>query len=101
MRQSVETMHAAQTVHGKILGFPLQGFSLFQGMLLSVAAGLLAFWIATGLSIFALLFWNVAGRHSVNFADTYLYVGLPAGLIALAVSVPFFVSVWLRGKLRG
>ena len=100
MRQSLETMRGAQTVRGKILGFPLQGFSLFQGMLLSIAAGLLAFWIATGLSIFALLFWNLFGKHSVNFADTYRYIGLPAGLIAFAVAVPFFIFVWMRGKLQ-
>jgi hypothetical protein len=96
MRQSVESIRE----DGKILGFPLKGFSLFQGMLLSVAACLLAFWVATGISIFALLFWNLLGKHSVNFADTYRYIGLPAGLIALAVSVPFFIYVWFRGKLQ-
>jgi len=100
MRQLVETMRGSQAVRGTILGFPLKGFSLFQGLLLSFASGLLAFWIATGVSIFALLFWNLLGNHSVNFADTYRYIGLPAGLVTLALALPFFIAVWLRGKFR-
>jgi hypothetical protein len=36
----------------------------------------------------------------VNYADSYLLVGLPAGLLVLVVALPVFGVLWVRGKLR-
>jgi hypothetical protein len=47
-----------------------------------------------------LLAWNIFGHHSVSFVDTYLYVGLPAGLLVLIVALPVFGTLWVRAKLR-
>ncbi|MGA2569337.1 MAG: hypothetical protein ABSF23_02345 [Terracidiphilus sp.] len=92
----------AQTGHdgrGKtVFGFPVEGFGLFQGLLLAFAAAFLAFFAATCVAIFALLAWNGLGGHEVNYADTYRYVGLPAGVVVLAVALPVFVVVWVKGK---
>ena len=52
------------------------------------------------LAIFALLGWNLIGHHSVNYADSYLYVGFPAGVIVLLVALPVFGTLWIRAKLR-
>ena len=96
-------MHSAETERpdgGKFLGFPLRGFGLFSGLLLSFAAAFFTFFLTTCLAIFALLVWNVGGHHSVDFADTYRYIGLPAGLIVLVVALPLFGTLWLRDKLR-
>jgi hypothetical protein len=86
---------------GRIFGFPLEGFSLFQSLLVAVAAAFLTFFATTCAAIFALLGWNVLGGHSVNYADTYLYVGLPAGLIVLVLALPFFLVLWVRAKVHG
>jgi hypothetical protein len=83
---------------GKIFGFPLEGFSLFQSLLLTLALAFLTFFAATCIAIFVLLAWNALGGHSVNYADTYLYVGLPAGLIVLVLALPFFLVLWVRAK---
>jgi hypothetical protein len=96
MVQSVQTGRGG----GRVLGFPLQGFSLFQSLLLSVAAAFFTFFATTCISIFALLAWNLLGHHSVNFADTYRYVGLPAGVLVLMVALPYFLTLWVRAKLR-
>jgi hypothetical protein len=97
MAQSVE--------HGRggarVLGFPLEGFGLFTSLLLSFAAAFFTFFATTCISIFALLAWNLIGGHKVDFADTYLYVGLPAGVLVLLVALPFFGTLWVRAKLRG
>ncbi len=85
---------------GKVFGFPLEGFSLFQSLLLAVASGFITFFATTCISIFSLLFWNVLGHHSVNFADTYRYVGFPAGVLVLVVALPFFLTLWVRAKAR-
>jgi hypothetical protein len=42
----------------------------------------------------------VLGGHSVSYVDTYRYVGLPAGVLVLAVGLPFFLVLWMRAKIR-
>lgn len=91
---------ASQRSPGKFLGFPLDGFSLFASMLLTLATGFFTFFAATFLAIVSLLVWNAMLGHSVNYADTYLYVGLPAGLFALVVAFFVFGTLWLRARIR-
>jgi hypothetical protein len=83
-----------------VLGFPLQGFGLFSGLLLAFAAAFFTFFASTCIAIFCLLGWNLIGHHAVNFAGSYLYVGFPAGVLVLIVALPLFVMLWLRAKLR-
>lgn len=84
----------------RVLGFPLEGFGLFTSLLLSFASAFFAFFATTCVAIFALLAWNLIGGHKINFADSYLYVGFPAGVIVLIVALPVFGTLWLRAKLR-
>jgi hypothetical protein len=85
---------------GTVLGFPLEGFGLFTSLLLAFASAFFTFFASTALSIFALLAWNLIGHHSVNYADTYLYVGFPAGMLVLVLALPYFGLLWLRAKSR-
>jgi hypothetical protein len=80
----------------RVLGFPLEGFGFFQSLLLSVASAFFTFFASTCIAIFALLAWNQIGHHTVNYADTYLYVGLPLGLFVGIVAVAYFGTLWLR-----
>ncbi len=95
-------MQSAQSGRrGKIWGFPLEGFSLFQGVLLAVAAACLTFFSATCIAIFALLIWNLFDPHALRHAaDTYRYVGFPAGVLVLVVALPYFLTLWVRTKMR-
>jgi hypothetical protein len=89
-------------VGGKtVLGFPLEGFGFFQSLLLSLAAAFFTFFASTCIAIFSLLAWNQIGHHTVNYADTYLYVGLPLGVVVLVLALPYFGVLWLRAKARG
>ena len=94
----------AQTVQGgrgrTVFGFPVEGFSLFQSVLLAVASAFLTFFATTCMAIFALLGWNVLGGHSVSYVDTYRDVGFPAGVVVLVVALPYFGVLWVRGKMR-
>ena len=83
-----------------VLGFPLEGFGFLTSMLLSLATGFFTFFATTCISIFVLLGWNIIGRHTVNYADTYLYVGFPLGVLALLVACAVFGTLWVRAKLR-
>jgi hypothetical protein len=89
-----------RTGGGTVLGFPLEGFGFFSGLLLSLAAAFFTFFASTCIAIFSLLAWNLIGHHTVNFADTYLYVGFPAGMLVLIVALPFFGTLWVRAKVR-
>jgi hypothetical protein len=84
---------------GSILGFPLQGFGFFTSLLLAFAAAFFTFFATTCIAIFALLAWNLIGHHAVNFADSYLWVGFPAGVLVLVVALPLFGVLWARAKL--
>lgn len=95
-----QSSHLPHPGGGSFLGFPLQGFSLFQSLLLALASAFFTFFAATFLAIISLLVWNLGGHHSVNFADSYLYVGFPAGVIVLLIALPFFGVLWVRAKLR-
>lgn len=84
----------------RFLGFPLEGFGLFTSMLLAFAAAFFAFFVATFLAIMWLLVWNAILGHNVNYADSYLYVGVPAGLGMLTVALPVFGTLWVRAKIK-
>ncbi len=88
-----------ESVQGaRIFGFPLQGFSLFQSLLLAFASAFLTFFATTCIAIFTLLAWNVVGGHAVSYVDTYLYVGFPAGVLVLVVALPTFLVLWVKAK---
>jgi hypothetical protein len=85
---------------GKVLGFPLEGFGLFTSLLLSLASAFFTFFAVTCIAIFSLLGWNVFGHHTVSYADSYRYVGFPAGVVVLLIALPLFGVLWVRAKVR-
>ncbi len=85
---------------GKVLGFPLRGFGLLSSLLLSFASAFFTFFATTCVAIFSLLIWNLGGHHSVDYADSYRYVGFPAGVIVLVIALPFFLILWIRAKFQ-
>jgi hypothetical protein len=106
MTHSEQTAHpAARTVAARtvaersVFGFPLRGFGLISGLLLSFASALTTFCATTMVAIFALLIWRFAG-HDPDFAVSYRWVGLPAGLVVLAIALPLFGTLWVRARLQ-
>ena len=97
MTESAKTQRSGG---GTVLGFPLEGFGLFTSLLLAFAAAFFTFFATTCIAIFSLLAWNLFGHHAVNFADSYLYIGFPAGLLVLIVALPLFGALWVRARLR-
>ncbi|MGA8730337.1 MAG: hypothetical protein WB608_16405 [Terracidiphilus sp.] len=102
MVQSAQTQEngKGRSRSGTLLGFPLEGFGLFQSLLLSFASAFFTFFATTFLAIITLLIWNGIGGHTVDYADTYRYIGFPAGVIVLAVALPVFGALWVRAKLK-
>lgn len=95
--------HAAQNLQqpGRtIFGFPLQGFGLFSSLLLSFASALFTFCATTMVAIFTLLIYRTSGHPTVDMAISYRDVGLPASLLVLGIALPFFMTLWVRAKIR-
>jgi len=90
----------AQSI-GTVWGIPLGDFGLFASFLLAFSLGFAAFFGATFLAIVTLLFYNEGGHHNVDFADTYRFVGLPVGIVVLALGLAFFGFLWIRRKVSG
>ena len=90
---------SAQSGGGKIFGFPLRGFGLLTSLLLAFASAFFTFFASTTVAIFALLGWNLFGHHAVSYADSYRYVGFPAGVLVLVVALPTFAVLWVRTKM--
>lgn len=96
----MEPTHNARPHEKTIFGFPLRGFGLFTSLLLSFASALFTLCLTTMVAIFSLLIWNLGGKHSVDYAISYRDIGVPAGLIVLALALPFFGTLWIRAKLH-
>ncbi len=86
---------------GRIFGIPLGELGLFSSLLMAVAFGFLIFFVTCFVAILSLLFYNSAGHHAVNMADSYRYVALPAGLGALSFALVVLLGLWLRRKIAG
>jgi hypothetical protein len=84
---------------GRVFGVPLGDLGLFSSLLIAVAFGFLVFFATCFVAILSLLFYNEAGHHTVNMADSYRYVALPSGLTALAVALVVLLGFWVRRKL--
>ena len=86
---------------GRIFGIPLGEMGLFSSLLMAIAFGFLVFFVTCFVAIFSLLFYNSAGHHAVDMADSYSYVALPAGLVALGLALVVLLGLWVRRKIAG
>ena len=86
---------------GRVFGIPLGDLGLFSSLLIAVAFGFLVFFATCFVAIFSLLFYNTAGHHAVNMADSYRYVAFPAGATAMALALVVLLGFWARRKIAG
>ena len=82
------------------LGYPLEGFGFLTSFLLALASGFFAFFLTTTVAIFSLLVWNQGMHHTVNYADSYLYAGLPVAIAVWVIAFVVFGSLWIRAKVK-
>jgi hypothetical protein len=85
---------------GYLFGVPLGDLGWFTSLLMSFAIGFAAFFAATFCAIIAVLIYNTATHHAVDFALTYKRFGLPVGLLVLVVSLAYLGALWVRRQLR-
>jgi hypothetical protein len=83
----------------RLFGVPVGDFGLFSSALIALALGFMGFFGVTFLSIFGLMIYNRAGGHHVTLDTSYKFIGLPAGIFVLIVSLAALLGIWLHRKL--
>jgi hypothetical protein len=86
--------------NGYLFGIPLGNLGWFGTALIALASGFLTFFATTFCAIFGILFYNVATHGTVDYAVSYRWVGLPAGLLVLAFSCVYLGRLWIRRMLQ-
>jgi TRAP-type C4-dicarboxylate transport system permease small subunit len=99
---AVHEMNRGRTqVSTRVFGIPLVGLGLFSSLLMAFTFGFLVFFATCFVAIMGLLFYNSAGHHAVDMADSYRYVALPAGLVALGFALVVLLGLWVKRKVSG
>ncbi len=93
--------HQGVPRHRNLFGIPLDQFGWFATLLMSFSAGFLAFFLTCFIAIFTILIYNSATGHAIDYADSYKYCGLPAGLIVLTLSLCYMGFLWVRRITSG
>ena len=83
-----------------LFGIPLEELGWFACLLMSFAAGFLTFFATCFVAIFTILAYNSITGRALDFADSYKYIGLPAGLLVLIFSLCYLGFLWSRRMLR-
>ncbi len=84
-----------------IFGVPIGDFGLFASALIALALGFIAFFGTTFLSIFGLMIYNRSGGHHITLDTSYKFIGLPAGIFVLIISLALLLGIWLHRKFTG
>ena len=86
--------------NGYLFGVPLGDLGWFASLLMSVASGFAAFFAATFLGIVGLLISNTVLHHAADYSISYRLIGLPVGLLVLALASLYLGTLWVRRILR-
>jgi hypothetical protein len=85
---------------GYLFGVPLGNLGWFSSLLMAVASGFMAFFAATFCAIVFILVYNSALHGAIDFALSYRRVGLPAGLLVLAIAFGYLGMLWCKRIFR-
>ena len=87
-----------------LFGVPVGELGWFAGLLMAVATGFVAFFAGTFLGIVGIGIYNSVahgtGHTPADYALSYLAVGLPAGLVVLAVALGYLGTLWVKRIFR-
>ena len=84
---------------GYLFGVPLKDLGWFASLLMGLATGFAAFFLATFVGIVSILILNAAG-HKVDYAISYKWVGLPFGVLMAVLALSYLALQWTRRITR-
>jgi hypothetical protein len=84
---------------GYVFGAPVKDLGWLASLIMGLASGFIAFFIATFAGIVFVLFWNAAGHHA-DYTVSYRLMGLPAGVLVAVVSLAYLGVFWVKRITR-
>lgn len=81
---------------GTLFGVPVANLGWFQVILMGLASGMTAFFLATFVAIVCLLFYTGSTHHPVDFAIAYKRIGFPIGVLVAVVALSLLGYHWVR-----
>jgi hypothetical protein len=112
-RQGNETMTNAQNIAADpssdprkqdvtIFKIPIGKLGLLSSVLMGGACGFIVFFVTFFLAIVGMMIYDTATRTSMlNLDISYRYIAAPVGLLAMAISLTYLLTVWIRRKMSG
>ena len=97
-------IYAPNSTGPRLFGAPVGDFSVLQTLLITVAAGFCALFIATFVAIITIMVLKQAFNRNVDFAISYRWFGFPAGILSFVVTAIYLGSLLvtrLRRKAMG
>jgi hypothetical protein len=85
---------------GYVFGVPVGDLGWFSSLVMGVASGFAAFFATTFCGIVGILIYNSATHGAVDYALSYRAMGLPVGLVVMAVALGYLGTMWVRRMLR-
>jgi hypothetical protein len=85
---------------GTLFGIPVGELGWFASLLMGTAVGFAGFFAATFVGIISIMVVNTAGHHAIDYSLAYKRVGLPFGLLVIAVAYTYLATLWTKRILR-
>jgi TRAP-type C4-dicarboxylate transport system permease small subunit len=85
-----------------IFKIPIGKLGLLSSVLMGGACGFIVFFATFFLAIIGMTIYDAATKTSMlNLDISYRYIAAPVGLIAMAISLTYLLTVWVRRKMSG
>ena len=85
-----------------IFKIPIGKLGLLSSLLMGGACGFIVFFVTFFLAIVGVTIYDAATNTSMlNLNVSYLYIAAPVGLLAMAISLAYLLTVWVRRNMSG
>ncbi len=92
----------SETKEVTIFKIPIGKLGLLSSLLMGGACGFIVFFATFFLAIVGMMIYDTATHTSMlNLDISYRYIAAPVGLIAMAISLTYLLTVWVRRKMSG
>jgi hypothetical protein len=102
LQNIAETPYSSGKKEVTIFKIPIGKLGLLSSILIGGACGFIVFFATFFLAIIGMTIYDSAtGTSMLNLDISYRYIAAPVGLLAMAISLTYLLTVWVRRKMSG
>ena len=99
---AAEVPHDPRRKEVTIFKIPIGKLGLLSSLLMGGACGFIVFFATFFLAIVGMMIYDAATNTSMlNLDISYRFIAAPVGLLAMAISLAYLLTVWVRRKISG